>query len=930
MNSSKNKVVAATAGDTSIVARLSRLKSELHLKRSVLWLRTFAAKGEGAKPQGFDQYPHSFEFNTVTEQLYTFSKGHRVPCDYAVLSDLNKSQGVYVVVNPGIANPDTHGDAAIIEASHLFFECDDLDDFADQHKAIDVAEQRLGVKFTRIETSKSIHAYLTLDAPLAADKFTAHQKTLFAYMDAIYAELGFNVTVDHSLSNRSRVMRVPGFNHVGYQDGQAIYKPVKIVATAPKQALPAELVPAEQPKARTTSNIPPAASAKPKGSVKYDDESNIPIPVIFFGDGDKYKPCPELQNDVQISPRDPNAKSWRFQCPWCEEHHGNGNHGTDHIELYPSGHHAVYCKEHHEWVDDVVDDSSYKYNKKLYGYLIQKRRGYLPNNTPDRSDRSTVSNKSDRGGTRPGPKGGAVTVANFHRHLKKRKVSERVTWALNSLKRADSPDAVFPLVMAYLNKLRVLGLPNTVFIQMLTDAIAPVEIDESKAMDKISALIALDNVPDPDHPCQGTDLWKLFHCHFQSNLKVNERSGKYRLDGALARLEDLRYDFIVDTGHEVGGQKFLEELSTWANRHHKHDPFIDLLETMGTVPAAAAEAVLGNLFKVMGLATDIERTMVRKWLLAAVERAFEPGKGQPPCLVIKGEGGSGKSSFFAALGGVIDEGYCSVDALSASGFGNDEKIKAQASLLMELAEIDQCTSKTGLAAIKQYMTESSDNFRRPYARCGHDTPRRFVIGATCNHMQPLTDDGAQNRRYIVIHVPGGEEQGRVRKAYYSEHAPAIWQAIYSLYRAGELSEFTVEQRQEVKTARAQEVVRSLVYDRIIDGLPQLTEEFYRSPGKKVYGLHLEQIHELFADDPNKLSGSAKADIKSALAECGWITKQIRRNGKARRVWVPGHIESSEIEGMAVSKVLRTYAESIPDYIGDGIAVKMRIDTLGLY
>lgn len=129
--------------------------------------------------------------------------------DRSILSnlvELNERQGIYFVVNSG-----GQTDAEIIKVNALFIENDELS-ISEQHERLDASPLKPSI---RVVTDRSVHAYLLLDGTTSESEWRNGQERLIKYFKS-----------DPSIKNLSRLMRLPGFNHVSVIDGKLVYKPV--------------------------------------------------------------------------------------------------------------------------------------------------------------------------------------------------------------------------------------------------------------------------------------------------------------------------------------------------------------------------------------------------------------------------------------------------------------------------------------------------------------------------------------------------------------------------------------------------------------------------------------------------------------------------------------------------------------------------------
>jgi hypothetical protein len=121
----------------------------------------------------------------------------------------NKSRGIYFVPNGG---GDTDADINVFNA--VFCESDNIS-IAEQNHILDAAPVPTSI---RVETSKSVHAYWLLKPGCVEVQWREIQSRIIAYFGS-----------DPALKNPSRVMRLPGFNHVRINaEGELSFKRVEL------------------------------------------------------------------------------------------------------------------------------------------------------------------------------------------------------------------------------------------------------------------------------------------------------------------------------------------------------------------------------------------------------------------------------------------------------------------------------------------------------------------------------------------------------------------------------------------------------------------------------------------------------------------------------------------------------------------------------
>ena len=124
--------------------------------------------------------------------------------------------------------------------------------------------------------------------------------------------------------------------------------------------------------------------------------------------------------------------------------------------------------------------------------------------------------------------------------------------------------------------------------------------------------------------------------------------------------------------------------------------------------------------------TELVQAQTGKWMIQAVARIFEPGCQADATLVLEGEQGLGKSTFF-------------FDMFGAKWFtdhlpdlhNKDAMMQLRGAWCVEIAELATFT-RTDAKKINQFLTTKIDRYRDPYGRLVQDFPRQTVFAGTVN------------------------------------------------------------------------------------------------------------------------------------------------------------------------------------------------------
>ncbi|WP_394850950.1 virulence-associated E family protein [Pendulispora brunnea] len=136
--------------------------------------------------------------------------------------------------------------------------------------------------------------------------------------------------------------------------------------------------------------------------------------------------------------------------------------------------------------------------------------------------------------------------------------------------------------------------------------------------------------------------------------------------------------------------------------------------------------------------------MIRCWFLSAVARARNPGCKVDTCLVLVGDQGEKKSTFFSVLGGQwFSDSYADITT-------KDGILQVHAAWIYEWAEVDKVTTRRSASDVKAFLSVAKDLLRPPYGRGVLIQPRSSVIVGTTN--KSFLDDETGSRRFWPIRI----------------------------------------------------------------------------------------------------------------------------------------------------------------------------------
>lgn len=169
--------------------------------------------------------------------------------------------------------------------------------------------------------------------------------------------------------------------------------------------------------------------------------------------------------------------------------------------------------------------------------------------------------------------------------------------------------------------------------------------------------------------------------------------------------------------------------------------------------------------------TTLNQALLRRWMVSAVARPLKPGCKVDTVLILVGEQGIGKSTFFDLLADpwFVDT---SIDIHSKDAF-----MTLARAWILEWAELESMLRARDANAVKSFITQRIDTYRRPYGHFVVDVPRTGVIVGTTNNRQFLTDETG-SRRFWPISV------NDIDRAAIASQRDQLWAEAVHLFRQG--------------------------------------------------------------------------------------------------------------------------------------------------
>ena len=356
-------------------------------------------------------------------------------------------------------------------------------------------------------------------------------------------------------------------------------------------------------------------------------------------------------------------------------------------------------------------------------------------------------------------------------------------------------------------------------------------------------------------------------------IRLNLLSHEVEFDGKPIAMDQARLKLSRE-GLDLGREDCWDIVLGIA-KENAYNPVQEYLERIYKTVEPNHE-LLGKMSTTfLGTTEPLFDIYVRKSMIAAVARAYDPGCKLDTALVLQGGQGQNKSSFFEVL---ASEKW--FDNSMGDTKDKDQLLKVHSSWWIEWAELETIFGKRDQSQVKAFMSTRIDNIRVPYGRQSEKMKRPSIICGTTNETDFLNDSSG-NRRYWVIPV----SCDRIDLKLLREQRDALWAASVDAYLKGRSQYEGNWYYAEHLYWLSPEEQRS----------SQELNDFFVSqhPWMEAVKTFVEfktqvQASDVLAQIKPETADRTKADMSNVtdcLRKMGWTPARRRISGTITRVWI---------------------------------------------
>ena len=342
------------------------------------------------------------------------------------------------------------------------------------------------------------------------------------------------------------------------------------------------------------------------------------------------------------------------------------------------------------------------------------------------------------------------------------------------------------------------NLPQETLNRALSGELSITELADIKVEPGLPSL--LQQLDPPENPVDSKGNFKNHRAGTWANFLADRLGSKLRFNDLSRLIEFEGKPLPVDEtsvlhvraeqqGHLVSEKVCTDALLSQALLH-RHDPIADYLQHI-EADEDIEPADLDSLSTTyLGTTDPLYDAFLRVAVLGAVHRRLNPGCQFDVVVVLKGDQGIRKSTFWKVL--ASPKWYCS----SVPDSDKDLLLNLHSTWLFELAELENVTTKREVGQLKNLVTTSSDHIRVPYGKTTEEKERNSIFVSSVNGDAFLRDETG-HRRFLVIDCPQAFERGEVINVdAVVRDRDRIWKAAVLAYRNGDLPMLSTELQQK--------------------------------------------------------------------------------------------------------------------------------------
>ena len=383
------------------------------------------------------------------------------------------------------------------------------------------------------------------------------------------------------------------------------------------------------------------------------------------------------------------------------------------------------------------------------------------------------------------------------------------------------------------------------------------------------------------------------HCfEFRISREIPEPKWRHLDDSTRNAMIMGIHKRFLRPGQKTGSRPFSVSVDgftkalDWHSRikGNRIDPFLEYLESLAPwdgVPRL--EDLIPNHFTFEDQYTKAARYAGYYLLTGCALRTYQPGAKLDCAVLLLGDPGLGKSTFFANLFRPEDRDKFFSDTLTLDA---DSKSQVEQLLGKVIVEVSEMTGnrKADVERLRAFLSRQVDTTRLTYRRDPENIKRMCMITATANDPQAIPSDphGALHRRFIPVFCAGRKMDFDAASDWANHYRDDLWaEARHRVLKFSENPALRGSLEQEVSTLSAQHSNRNEVLEDRINAL-----DVANGITLQDLGVSLNMVGRVDLGGASPLQKKDQYLLTESLKCLGWEKRRLRVNGRITVLWYP--------------------------------------------
>ncbi|MCP6758367.1 MAG: hypothetical protein NHB32_06200 [Fischerella sp. CENA71] len=422
--------------------------------------------------------------------------------------------------------------------------------------------------------------------------------------------------------------------------------------------------------------------------------------------------------------------------------------------------------------------------------------------------------------------------------------------------------------------------------------------DRRVVVDALNQALQLD--ADRSRPAQSKykQKFNMIRALWSDRLRWNTLKKHVELDGQRLPLDGIKTKIAIEFDIDISREDAKEIVLDIA-REHPYNPVVEYLETVAlaypNVDVGILDALAARYF---GTSDPLHAALMKRTLIAAVARAFQPGCKHDEITILQGKQKALKSTFLETLAG---EDFFTDDI---NGTEKDEILKLSQYWFIEYAEFENAYKKKDVSQLKAFLARRKDSMRRPYGTDIEDFPRPSILVGSTNQTEFLYDPTGE-RRFWVIKVL----VDRINIKQLKSERDLIWAAAVAAYRSGEQWWLTPLEDNWLEAANKQFQNSDPWEGLVLNYVSQRSEVSTQEILTKALNIEI-----------NKLDKASQMRVTDILKANGWVKGGKKRiNGVPINVWTQvGSLGGNSPQTITQQNIETQLHQEIRNEVGTGL------------